>query len=79
MCPCRGARASNQVSQTAARGRNRLAEFTGESLPAPLPTPSGHITGFILRPSASYTEPIAEGGMYLQRPKATEAGAPAPA
>jgi hypothetical protein len=30
-------RGGSQVSQTAARGRNRLAEFTGESLPAPLP------------------------------------------
>jgi hypothetical protein len=37
-----------------------------------------HITGFILRPFASHGEPIAEGGMYLQRPKATEAGAPRP-
>ena len=74
MCPCRGARASSQVSQTAARGRNRLAEFTGESLPAPLPL-SGHITGFILRPFASHGEPIAEEGMYRQLPKATQAGA----
>ena len=68
MCPCRGARASSQVSQTAARGRNRLAEFTGESLPAP-PHPSGHITGFILNRSASHAEAIAEG-------KATQARAP---
>ena len=75
MCPCGGARASSQVSQTAARGRNRLAEFTGESLPHP----SSHITGIHPEPSASHTEPIAEGGMYLQRPKATEAGAHAPA
>ena len=57
-------------------GRNRLAEFTGEFFDR---HPAATSLGFILRPSASYTEPIAEGGMYLQRPKATEAGAPAPA
>ena len=66
MC-ARRARGGSQVSQTAARGRNRLAEFTGESLPA------------ILNRSASHAEPIAEGGTYRQRPKATQAGAPAPA
>jgi hypothetical protein len=53
---------SSQVSQTAARGRNRLAEFTGESLPTLLPTPSGHTTGFILRPFATRAEPIVEEG-----------------
>jgi hypothetical protein len=63
------------VSQTAVRDRNRLAEATGESLPAP-PPPSGHITGFILRPPAS--EPIAEGAMHRQRPKATEADSAPP-
>jgi hypothetical protein len=68
MCPCRGARASSQVSQTAARGRNRPAAFTGESCP-PRYHPSSHITGFVLRPSASRAEPVAEGGMYRQRPK----------
>jgi hypothetical protein len=41
--------------------------------------PSGHITGFILNRSASHAEPIAEGGMYRQQPKATQAGALAPA
>jgi hypothetical protein len=76
MCPCRGARASSQVSQTAARGRNRPAEFIGESLPHRY-HPSGHIRGFFLRPSASHTEPIVEGGAHRQRPTA-EAGAPAP-
>ena len=39
-------RGGSQVSQTAARGRNRLAEFTGESLPA------------ILNRSASYAAAV---------------------
>jgi hypothetical protein len=56
------------VSQTAARGRNRPTVFTGESC-SPRYTAGGHITGFILRPFATRTKPIVEGGMYPQRPK----------
>ena len=50
LCPGRGARASSQVS---ARGRNRVAEFTGEFSARTAQHPSGHITRFILRPFAS--------------------------
>jgi hypothetical protein len=34
----------------------------GESLPAPLPHPSGHVTGFILRPFATHTDPSSREG-----------------
>jgi hypothetical protein len=46
--PCRGASATSQLSQTAARGRNRLREATGESLLAPPNPPLRRTAGLIL-------------------------------